>query len=262
MTSQPFQFDFTDSIITKNNLLYTKNFPTDWAVNYFLALKEIRCEEASYAVKKYQETGGIKNKKGRYLPIFVCYKFYKQEYLKKLAPQFYKAKTECLVNNDPKRNQILFLDYFYNKKYKINSSVYDPRPEESLGVEYLSEYKHRVFLENIFRKKGILGGSAKRDIGEIEDLNMDFLLNIKWDITPNVAIVGSEIKLDPTMCRSHLIALTDCHLHHLVNHFDKLDSMDKTDFFKEKKIVEKKMGCKLDFRKSKHIKKFVNNMTL
>lgn len=85
---------------------------------------------------------------------------------------------------------------------------------------------------------------------------MDFLLNIKWDITPNVAKAAQTMVLDPSMCRSQIIALTDTHLHLDENRFDKIRSMNKNDFIKAKKVVEKKIGVKLDFRKSKDIRKF------
>lgn len=256
MTSQQFQYDFSGTVKVDNNLLYRKD-SLYCPLNYFITLKDFECKEHTYAASKYAEVGPLKNKKGRELPIHVCCALFEKEYKRKIAPQLYEAKAECLIKNDPRRNHILFLDYFYNKKYKINWGIKDPLPEKGLGIEYLSEYRHRVFLENIYRQIGILGPTAKNEIATVENLNMDFLLNIKWDITPNVAKAAQTMVLDPTMCRSQIIALTETHLRSDENRFDKIRSMNKNDFIKAKKVVEKKIGIKLDFRKSKDIRKFV-----
>lgn len=169
----------------------------------------------------------------------------------------YPFKEYLMYNVDPKINKLMLTQYMF-KKMIISKWAHNPAKLEDINnLDFYSENKHRIQIKCMCERVPDMTRHAESVIYTAENINGDFLTNIKYFLTPSIVGLITQIpNIDYNLSRSHIIALS-----HAVrtdkNKFDKLINIKSSEFIKLKKDIENKTKEKIDLRKSKNIQKMV-----
>lgn len=189
--------------------------------------------------------------------------YYTQLYQKKIV----SLKKECQSSNEPLIDNMILNQYLYLKRLNNPSFI-------NISLDFIKTYKDAQFYADERHRIQIMTSlmdsynylDSKNKLLKIESINHDYLINVNYILTPSlIKLIETVPNIDFKMRRSQLIAAAIALNEQRIKKFNKNVSYDdilsmSTDKFKSIRLAtQKKMGIKLDFRKTKDIRKFVYN---
>lgn len=199
----------------------------------------------------------------------ICHRAYNQQlFYKKVVPLKEKCKllNNSLIDNMI-LNQYLYLKRLRNPRFMEAKLSFIKSYEDAL---FYADQKHRIQIATQLTYKDA-DICPKEKIEKMEDINYDFLINVNYILTPSIIKVVERVpNLSTKLRRSQIImagiALNeDRYISVSISHssknkigYEDVLKMNARQFKEFREKGQKKLG-KLDFRKTKDIRKFVYN---
>lgn len=253
-----FEYDFHKDIrvdVAPNNLIVSignqpVNYQQSFRDNIFAA--KLHTEMMQFSISKLTNAPIRRKKTGLLInPHIQLCKIFPKEYTKRIKSTYYKARNQ-VIGQDPAHDLSNYYCAQYGTYFK-KKVLLDDVNKYGFDLNYLKEAPYRCWVmecDNIIDKGDF--------ITKLESQNPDFLHQAKWIINPQVLFLLANYKNVPLLRKSHILTLSYVFNKTGDNLFDKFLNMSDSEFLKAKKLVEKKMGRKLDFRKYMDIKNFVH----
>lgn len=208
---------------------------------------------SAYVAKNISQGRKFFNKKsGKQLPDHVARKFLGKEFERIIKKEYFDKRNEVVTKIvDPDKFNVLYNTCLYGEMFKKSRLLYDSITGSS--IQFVAQKPYRAYIAEC----DMLLGGYMDAIKTIEQNNYDFLQQVKYIPTPHIfRLLGDIPNISPNINKSQLIAAYLAKTQG--NDPNEILSINPNKWKDIKKNVEKRTGCKFDFRKSKSIFKFIN----
>ena len=190
---------------------------------------------------------------GKQLPDCVARKFLGKEFERNVKKEYFEKRNEVIPKIiDPDKFKVLYNTCIYGEMFKKTRLLFDSITGSS--IQFIAEKPYRAYIAEC----DVFVIDYMEAIKTIEEHNYDFLQQVKYIPTPHIFKLLADIpNISPTVNKSQLIAAYLAKTQG--NDPDEILSINPNKWKDIKKNVEKRAGCKFDFRKSKSIFKFINH---